>query len=105
MTEDKGELSASGLSSDFTKNGYDLYLYCDADSEGDEFRTMTYTIGKQTVTCNEANSNFTPGDKLAEGVNVAVFKNLKSSDIRIRANADKGRAAINALQFVARANP
>ena len=99
---DEDVLQINNLPKSFTQNGYDLYLYCDADSQGEDARRMTFTVDGDSKTALESPENFSGNNAFKEGVNVIVFRNKRESSISIHASANIGRAAVNALQVVSR---
>lgn len=98
--EDTGNISVTGLGSEFTSNGYRVVVYFDADQNN---RTFDITVGGQTMSAADAstfsgeyyNAVTSPMD-----ANYAVFENLTSPDFTIEVNSDSGRAAVNAFQVL-----
>ena len=101
---DQEQLTISNLPESFVKNGYDVFIYCDSDALGSAARTMKFTVDDRTEICKEPATNFSAGDRFVANRNYVRFNNLQLPAFAIEAQADIGRAAINALQIVKRAN-
>ncbi len=98
---DQGTIAISGLGEEFTAEGYDLFIYADADRND---RTFRMTVAGRTVTLVD-NATFAGEFNLAgSGVNenVAVFADLDASSFEIRMDSSTGRGAVNGLQIIAR---
>ncbi|BCX48766.1 hypothetical protein HAHE_26740 [Haloferula helveola] len=104
--EDTGNIAITGLGSDFTGPGYDVYVYFDSNVND---RTFTFTLnGVASTPCADAstwNGTYRGADGFPTDGNVAVFRNLLATDLTLDADSDTGRAAVNAIQIVSKDHP
>lgn len=104
--EDSGQIAITGLGSDFTTPGYDVYVYFDADVNT---RTFTFTLNGTASTpaadSSTWNGTFRETSLFPTDGNVAVFRNLTASDLVLLADSNSGRAAVNAIQIVSQDHP
>ena len=108
-------LTVSGLGSEFTDNGYEVYLYFGAGAAVVPSRQYGWSVGGTTVwgddDCDnsDANDNGIIEWKRAQGTsaatansaNYAVFTGLSDPSFTISAQAVGGRATLNGFQIVA----
>ena len=98
-------VTVSNLSSTFTANGYDVYVYCDGDN-GSSARTGSYTIGATTIQAiDNANVNFNGTYIQANNSagNYIVFSNQTAASFTLSATPVNSRAPVNGIQIVANA--
>ena len=98
--DDSGEVAIEGLGELFTANGYDVYLYGDADRNN---RTFQVTVDGQTLTIVD---NQTYSGAFSEGgsgvnENYVVFRGLTAERFTIVMDSSTGRGAVNAIQIIA----
>ncbi|MCA9189664.1 MAG: hypothetical protein KDA99_28770, partial [Planctomycetales bacterium] len=99
--DDTGNITVSGLGPAYTSQGYDVYLYGDADVNN---RTFTISIGGQTNTLVD-DATYDGTLTLADGVggdneNYTVFRGLTSPSFSIEMDSSVGRGAVNGMQIV-----
>ncbi|MBN2505725.1 MAG: sulfatase-like hydrolase/transferase [Verrucomicrobia bacterium] len=97
--EDTGAIGVTGLGPTFTTNGYDVLVYCDADTTG---RTFTLRLGAQTAVARDDGTfdgHYVRADA-GNAANYARFRGLTTSGFALEMNSDTGRAAVNALQII-----
>ncbi len=104
--EDTGNIAITGLGPAFTTPGYDVYVYFDADVNT---RTFTFTVnGSSSTPCADSstwNGTFREASLFPADGNVAVFRGLTTTSLTLIADANTGRAAVNAIQIVSRDHP
>ena len=108
---DNVTVSVTGLSSNYTANGYDIYVYCDGDNGG-ESRKATYTVGTSSIGLQDnANTNFSGAFVQANNSsgNYVVFGNQTAASFTLRsipgaAASGTYRAPVNAIEIVAHAS-
>ena len=97
--DDSGNLSVSGLGGDYLTEGYDVYIYGDADSNARDYQI---SVGGVTQTIHDT---ATYGGVFVEGgqggnENYVVFRGMNVSNFSIVMNASTGRGAVNGIQIV-----
>lgn len=100
IPDDEGGITIAQLGEAFTARFYDVYVYCDADTND---RTFTITLNDRTRTLQDS-STFRGGFGLGgSGVeeNYVLFRRLSASELTLSMDAGTGRGAVNALQIVA----
>ncbi len=102
---DNGFIAVDSISPTFTDNGYDVFVYFDADTNGAAARTMSFTLNGETIVgmefvAGDFNGTFVQAAGGSEG-NYVLFEDLTLSSFRLTADSDMGRAAINGIQIVA----
>lgn len=113
---DTSTVKVVSLPAEFTRNGYDVYVYCDGGN-GNSTRSGRYTIGASTILATDtpgsdfhgAFSGLTSTGEVvnaSKGVNFVEFKNLKDSSFTLLATPVSStdeylRAPINGIQIVA----
>lgn len=99
---DAGNITVSGVPSSYTSGGYDAYIYFDSNEVAPNERTMSFTLGGNTISGKELDVNFPGSFTEASGGSVGnyvVFRGLTESTFSLTADADAGRAAINGIQL------
>ena len=91
-------LTIDNIPDRFLRTGYDLVIYGDSDAS----RSMSYVVGSERKRIQEPSSPYQAKDTFTEGKHYVRFDQLKESSLRIQAIANEGRAAINAIQLIAR---
>ena len=97
-------MSVSGLGSDFTGPGYDVYVYSDADNNA---RTYSITLGGSTLTIADTatfDGTFNEGNS-GTNENYVVFRGLTSGSFSVDMESTPGRGAVNGIQVVAIPEP
>lgn len=104
--DDTGNIAITGLGTDFTGPGYEVYVYFDADVNN---RTFTFTLnGVSSTPCADASTwsgEYRGADAHPADGNVAVFRGLSAADLTLIADSDTGRAAVNGIQIVSADHP
>jgi fibronectin type 3 domain-containing protein len=99
-------VTVSNLSSTYTANGYDIYVYCDGDN-ATYTRTGGYTIGTITIDATDTGgTNFSGTFVQANNSagNYVVFSNETAASFALSATPVNTRAPVNGIQIVAHAS-
>ena len=105
---DAGHITVSGVPTSYTGGGYDAYVYFDSNEVAPNERTMSFSVGDNTISGKELDVNF-PGrfTEASDGSvgNFVVFRGLTDSTFTLTADVDTGRAAINGIQLTTEMPP